>query len=123
MTEPFNPYDPNGQQPHFNQGYGAGMPYGAMPNGMMKPDNQLVWTILSTIICCVPLGAIGIYYSMQVDKYWEAGMYAEAEGASRKAKNFAIAGAVSIVILLVLYIIFIVMLAMFGQASESTSSY
>ncbi|WJZ03950.1 CD225/dispanin family protein [Corynebacterium freiburgense] len=123
MTNPYNPYDPNAQQPQFNQNFGAGMPGGMPGNGMMKPENYLIFTILSTIMCCLPLGAIGIYYSLQVDKCWEQGRVADAEAAGKKAKNFAIASCVSIVIFMVIYFIFIALVGFAGVASETGSSY
>ena len=32
-----------------------------------KPDNWLVWAILSTILCCLPLGIVSIIYATKVD--------------------------------------------------------
>ena len=117
MTDPYNPYDLNAQQPQYNnQGYG-GYPSGAP----MKPENYLLWTILTTIMCCLPLGAIGIYFSMQVDKNWEMGLPAEAAASARKAKLFAIASAASMGVLAVLYFVF-VLIAIISEAG-GTSTY
>lgn len=51
-----------------------------------KPDNFLVWAVLSTVMCCVPTGVVAILYSNKVDGLWNAGQYDEAEEALRKAK-------------------------------------
>lgn len=50
----------------------------------VKPDNFLVWAILSTILCCLPFGVVAIVYASQVDSYWFAG---DHEAARRSAKN------------------------------------
>ena len=38
-----------------------------------KPDNYLIWAILTTILCCLPLGIVAIVYSSKVDTLWSAG--------------------------------------------------
>lgn len=52
----------------------------------VKPDNFLVWAILSTVICCLPLGIVAIVYANKVDSLWYAERYEEAEEALKKAK-------------------------------------
>ncbi|WJZ03948.1 CD225/dispanin family protein [Corynebacterium freiburgense] len=75
----------------------------AAATGGQKPDNYLILTILSTIFCCLPIGAYSIYLSLQVDKLWQAGQYADAAQASENAKKFAIISAVVGIIVMVLY--------------------
>lgn len=53
-----------------------------------KPDSWLVWAILSTVLCCLPLGVVSIIYAAKVDNLWAAGRYDEAERASRNARLF-----------------------------------
>ena len=70
--------------------YGGGGAQGATP-----PPNYLVWAILSTVLTCLtlfalPLGIASIIFSTQVNTKWSKGDVAGAEGASRKAKLFAI---------------------------------
>ena len=65
-----------------------------MENQISKPDNNLVWAILSTILCCLPLGIVSIVYAAKVDGLYASGDYAGAKDASDKAKKFAIIGAV-----------------------------
>jgi hypothetical protein len=89
-------------------------PYGAMPPGSYQqpggppPPNHLVWAILSTIFCCLPLGIASIVFASQVNSKWQVGDYAGAQDSSRKAKNFALWSTIVGLVGVVLYIIFIV---------------
>lgn len=58
------------------------------------PSNYLVWSILSTIFCCIPVGIVSIVFSTKVNGRWAAGDAAGAQDASRKAKLWAIIAAV-----------------------------
>lgn len=69
-----------------------------------KPDNYLAWAILSTILCCVPLGAVSIVQSVKVDKLWAAGDHEQARRASASARKWAIASAASSAVFLVLWL-------------------
>ena len=62
-------------------------------NMMPKPDNYLVWAILSTICCCLPFGIVAIVYSSKVNALYAGGKYELACDASNKAKNWTIAAA------------------------------
>ncbi len=55
------------------------------PAGVQVP-NYLVWAILSTICCCIPLGIPAIVFSTQVNSKLAAGDVAGARSASEKAK-------------------------------------
>ncbi len=54
-----------------------------------KPANYLVWSILSTLLCCLPLGIVSIIFAAQVDSKFAAGDYAGAEQSSQRAKMWA----------------------------------
>jgi hypothetical protein len=72
-------------QPQYGQPqYGYGAPGGA------PPQNYLVWAILATVFCCLPLGIASIVFAAQVNGKWAAGDHAGARDASEKAKKFAI---------------------------------
>jgi predicted secreted protein len=67
------------------------------------PENYLVWSILCTLFCCLPLGVISIIKSTEVNKKWNQGDYAGAQQSSADAKKFATYGAIAGVIVMVIY--------------------
>ena len=34
------------------------------------PDSNLVWAILCTVLCCLPLGIVAIVKAASVEKLW-----------------------------------------------------
>ncbi|MDG1840875.1 MAG: CD225/dispanin family protein [Crocinitomicaceae bacterium] len=71
-----------------------------------KPENNLVWAVLCTVLCCMPLGIVAIVYSTKVDSAYAEGRQEDAKDYANKAKNWAIAGALSSTIIMVIYVIF-----------------
>jgi hypothetical protein len=67
-----------------------------------------VWAILSTVLCCLPLGIASIVFAAQVNGKYQSGDIAGAQESSRKAKQFAIWSAVAGLVVAVLYIVLIV---------------
>lgn len=67
------------------------------------PDNNLVWAILCTVFCCLPLGIVSIIKATKVRELWAQGDTVGAQEAADDAKKWAIWGAV---IGPVLYILF-----------------
>ena len=140
MSTPPGPQDPYGEQPGNEPGtpaygsqppvygaqppsYGAQPPtYGSTPTGgygaTPPPPNYLVWAILSTVLCCLPLGIASIVFSTQVNSKWAMGDTAGALEASRKAKQFAIWSAIAAAIVIVLYVVFIVVLGVAGNRTS-----
>jgi hypothetical protein len=54
-----------------------------------KPDNCLVWAILTTVCCgCLPFGIVAIVYASQVDGKYAAGDYQGAVDSANKAKTW-----------------------------------
>ena len=82
------------------------------------PDNYLVWAILCTVLCCLPLGIVSIIKSTQVNTKWQAGDYDGARQASAEAKKFATWGAIAGVVFIVLYLLFFGGMAMLGMGSR-----
>lgn len=54
------------------------------------PETYLPWAILSTVLCCMPLGIIAIIHSAKVSSAYKAGDYITAQEASEKAKKWVI---------------------------------
>lgn len=64
------------------------------PTGALnKPYNWLVWAILSTVLCCVPLGIVAIVFSSKANKLWAEGNHEGAVKASHTARLFVIISA------------------------------
>lgn len=76
--------------------------------------NHLVWAILSTLFCCLPLGIVSIVYASQVDGKRGAGDIAGAREASDKAKFWAMLSAGLALIPIFLYLIFVIVLGVVG---------
>ncbi|QAA82562.1 CD225/dispanin family protein [Aequorivita sp. H23M31] len=82
------------------------------------PDNNLVWAILCTVLCCLPLGIVSIIKSTKVKELWALGDYAGAQKAADDAKKWAIWGAAVAVIIWVLYVLFFLVIGFGGAFSE-----
>jgi uncharacterized membrane protein len=67
-----------------------------------KPDNYLVWAILSTVLCCLPTGIASIVYATKVDSAYNAGNYEEATKASKNAKMWALIGLFAGIVVMIL---------------------
>lgn len=69
------------------------------------PDNNLVWAIVCTVLCCLPLGIVAIIKSTKVKELWAQGDHEGAQKAADDAKKFALWGAGLGLVFFVLYII------------------
>src|SRR5690625_152350 len=111
------PHDPN--HPYSHSGHQGGYPQypggpGGQPPGQPPmhpagepPANYLVFAILTTLFCCLPLGAPAIAFAAQVNNKWAIGDYQGAQDASNKAKNFSIWSAVVGAVSIIIYLIFV----------------
>ena len=59
-----------------------------------KPDNNMLWAILSTVCCCLPFGIVSIVYAAKVNGLYLAKQYDAANQAAEQAKKWAIISAV-----------------------------
>lgn len=84
-------------------------------------SNNLVWAILSTLFCCLPLGIVSIVFASQVNTKLAAGDVAGARESADKAKKWAIYSVIAWVVLVVLYLIFIFALGGLGMMQQSSS--
>ena len=80
-------------------------------NQPIKPDNNLVWAILSTVLCCLPFGIVAILSATKVDSLWAEGKYDESRAAAQNAKKWSIISAVSALVVWIIYFLFVVVFA------------
>ncbi|MBN6152595.1 CD225/dispanin family protein [Xanthomonas sp. AmX2] len=81
-------------------------------------SNNLVWAILSTLFCCLPLGIVSIVFAAQVNTKLAAGDVAGAQESADKAKKWAIYSVIGWVVAVVLYIIFFAVLGGAGMLQQ-----
>ena len=81
------------------------------------PENNLIWAILCTVMCCMPLGIVSIVKATSVEKLWYQGQHAEAEKAAADAKKWAMWGAGAAIVFWILSIVLYV--GIFGLAMMS----
>ena len=94
-----------------NQSFYQGGPQEApqTPPPGPKPDNNLVWAIL-TIFCCWPIALGGIQNANKVDTLWAQGKYQEAEEAAKKAKKSALtAFIVGLIVQPIIWVLYIML--------------
>lgn len=123
-----------GQQPEWHgpqPGWGGQPPAGWPPpqpgwQAQREPENYLVWAILCTVLCCLPLGIVSIVYSTRVSGLWAQGRYAEAQSAADNAKKWAIisaiVGAAAVVIGVILWFV-VFAVAVSNLPSNTTTTY
>ena len=109
-------------------GTASGAPYdnayhsmgsGTSNQSMPCPPSNLVWAIVSTILCCLPTGIVAIVYACKVDNLYLMGDYQGAVEASNKARNWAIGGLIASV---VFYFVCILVLLSVGFGSIASMS-
>jgi hypothetical protein len=82
-----------------------------------KPDNYLVWAILTTLFCCLPFGIVSIVQSTKVDAAWTTGQYDEARRLSTSAKNWAmVAGLVGLAVVIGYIVLYGALFAAIGAS-------
>ena len=85
------------------------------PGAAEYVPNNLVWAILTTLFCCLPLGIVSIVYATQVDGKRAAGDVAGAREAARKASMWALWSALAGPILVALWFFLFGGLAVLGS--------
>ena len=88
-------------QPQYQQPYQQSMEH---PQRPPMPRNYLLWSVLTTILCCFAAGIVALVFSTQVTSRYYRGDYAGAEQASRNAQIWIIASIVLSVISNTLYV-------------------
>ena len=77
------------QTPNYAPGGPAPAPEEPMP------PTHLAWAIVTTLLCCIPLGIVAVFYSGKVSSRYYAGDY---EGARRASNTAAIWVMVTVVV-------------------------
>jgi hypothetical protein len=72
------------------------------------PKNWLIESILVTILCCLPLGIVGIIYASKVDSLWTTGQHDAAYKASQEAGKWVKMGLILGVIGIIIYILLMI---------------
>ena len=107
---PFFSMPPRGNMPggpgSFQQPYGN-------PGNMNRPcpETNLVWAILCTVLCCLPLGIVAILKANKVETYYNMGNYEAALQASQDARKWSLIGAGVSLVFSILYVLFVVIVA------------
>lgn len=82
-------------QPNYSQQAGYyGQPNYGQPVNQIKSTPYLIFSILTTICCCLPLGIVGIVYASRIESLQRMGDYEGAQNAAKKAKMFIIIGVI-----------------------------
>jgi hypothetical protein len=69
-------------------------PMSQQPPPAKQPSNHLVFAILTTLFCCLPLGIVSIVKASQVSGLWAQANYAGAQAASDSARKWAMWSAI-----------------------------
>ena len=82
-----------------------------------RPNSYLALSIISTILCCLPIGIVSIIYATKVNSLYEDGNYDEANRASKNAKTW---GLVSIGVAVLGWLLYLLIfgVALFGAMSN-----
>ena len=83
-------------------------------NNKVCPDDNLVWAILCTVLCCWPFGIVSIIKSTSVKNLWVQGHYDEAQKAAEDSKKWAKWGAISMGIFWAIYILILIICVIVG---------
>ncbi|RJQ80576.1 CD225/dispanin family protein [Pseudonocardiaceae bacterium YIM PH 21723] len=72
------------------------------------PDSGLVWGILTTILCCLPLGIVSIVKASQVNTLWAMGQFDLAQQSAEQAKKWALWSAIAAIVPWLLVVLLVV---------------
>ena len=105
-----NPYQygSTGQNPSADYNANNGT-YG-QPQKPINGTTYLIFAIISTLLCCLPLGIVAIVYASKINSLQRNGDYAGAQNAAKKAKMFTIIGTVAALVVSIFYIIFAIVI-------------
>lgn len=82
------------------------------------PDNKLVWSILVTLFCCLPLGIVAIIKSAEVNSKWSSGDVAGAQQSAADAGKWIKWSVIAGVVVILLYLVFFVFIGVLSSSSS-----
>jgi Interferon-induced transmembrane protein/Protein of unknown function (DUF2510) len=83
-----------------------------------QPDNNLVWAILATVLCCMPFGVVAIVYAARVDSLWMTGDRAGAIAAAESSKKWTKWSVAGFALSLVVPIVLIALITLLGEPAD-----
>ena len=90
-----NPYQYGSTGQNTSTDYNANNGTYGQPQKPINGTTYLIFAIISTLLCCLPLGIVAIVYACKINSLQRNGDYAGAQNAAKKAKMFTIIGTVA----------------------------
>ncbi len=99
QQQPMPGYGPQpSSQQIYNEGYRRGFEDGkkldADTDTSKCPPSNMVWAVLATVLCCMPVGIVSIVYSCRVGSLYAKGDFVGAKRASDRAAYWALGSAI-----------------------------
>jgi hypothetical protein len=69
------------------------------------PNNNLVLAIITTVLCCLPLGVWGIVKAAEVNGKWERGDFDGARASADLAKKVSLWGIGAGFLVVIIYVV------------------
>lgn len=82
------------QSNYTQSGNGYNQSNYGQPVEPIKSTSYLIFSILTTLCCCLPLGIVSIVFASKIDSLQRIGDYEGARDAAKKAKIFIIVGVI-----------------------------
>lgn len=105
-----NPYQYGSTGQNTSADYNANNGTYGQPQKPINGTTYLIFAIISTLLCCLPLGIVAIVYACKINSLQRSGDYAGAQNAAKKAKMFTIIGTVAALVVSIFYIIFAIVI-------------
>ena len=105
-----NPYQYGSTGQNTSADYNANNGTYGQPQKPINGTTYLIFAIISTLLCCLPLGIVAIVYASKINSLQRSGDYAGAQNAAKKEKMFTIIGTVAALVVSIFYIIFAIVI-------------
>ena len=84
-------------------------------NPQQDINSYLVWSILTTLFCCLPLGIYSINCSAKVPSLVAQGRIEEAQAKAKEAKKWNLIGLITSVVFYVVYFLLVCVCSVFAD--------